>query len=1439
MSDTTIESLQIEVQSSSDSAIKSIENLSSTLGKLKNATKGLGLTGVANQVRNLDTALKGVDASSADKLDKLATSLQKLSGLGSLKISSSVGNQIRNIGSAATSLNGVDFSGVGNLSKALEPLGNISKASGLQSVITQLGKLPQLAITLNSINWSQFTAQMQKFSTAIAPLTTQLGTIGTALARLPSNMRQLVSTTNSLTTANNRASTSYINLWAKLRMAKAAVLGIARSIASCITKSNEYIENVNLFTASMGRYADEAKRYAETVGDVLGIDPGEFMRNEGVFMTITKGFGVVEDRAYIMAKNLTQLGYDLSSFFNISFEDSMQKLQSGISGELEPLRRLGYDLSQARLQQEALNLGITKSISSMTQAEKAQLRYHAIMTQVTVAQGDLSRTLNAPANQLRILKAQVTQCARALGNVFIPVLNAVLPYLIAFAKVLRMVINLIGKFVGFELPEIDYSGITSGADAMGDLTDNTDEAGKAAKKLKNALTGIDELNIISPDDGSGTAGGGNGLIGGGDLGFDLPEYDFLGDAITNKVDDLVKKFKEWAGLTDDIDTWAEFLHTKLGRILILIGEIAAGLALWKLTKSFLDGMNWIAGLQKNGLGSAVPLAIGLTLTITGLVIEWTGLTSIIKDGIDKLNLGETIGGAIMTTIGGGFIGKAAAGWLAKAGITSAAVEGGMGTALAGALFGGGIAAVVAGLPAFAVGIYSAIKEGLNFLNGFLVEFGATLTGAGAGAIGAALGAWGGPVGIAVGALIGVVVGALVDLGIYLAQNWDDVKDWIKNVGGSIKTFFTETVPGFFKELPGKISEGWKKAIQPIKDFDWKQFGYDCGKNVGEFVKKVGESMKKFFTQTLPDVWKKVKESFKTFFTDTLPKFFTETIPEFFTTVKESFVTFFTETLPEALSDIGKWFKDVGQAIWDGICEGWNTAIQAVKDFVSGFIQGFKDALGIHSPSTVFRDEVGKFIAEGILEGILAPFKKIGQWVMDNIVDPIAEVVKKNPIKQGIELVKKGWDSVKTWIGNIPTLDQAIKLVKEAWNSVKEWIGNIPILNQGIQLVKHLWSTVKGWIGNIPTLEQGIKLVKSAWNSVKEWIGNIPVLEQGIKLVKSLWTTVKNWVGDIPVLDQGIKLVKSAWTSVKTWIGNIPVLDQGIKLVKSAWTTVANWIGNIPVLNQAIGLAKSAWSTVSAWVSNNMGNAVNKAIGLAKSGWDTVAKWVSDRIGGSVSVTVNLLKGWAGTIKKWLGFEDGGVMTDKGVLFNAGGGIYNRGIPMYAGGTNKAPNHGSLFVAGENGAEMVGHIKGRTEVMNRFQLADVMFNSIVGGMSPFTEGMIRQLAVSANGVINAVLVGANMVSDNLATPGSYDPSNTLVDYMYDGTAQARRASEGSMYADMRDFYRDYVEPSINRMVTATERQADKEEQTVVQIGGRTITDAVERQQSANGYKFATV
>ncbi len=1386
MSDVTIESLQLEVQAPSDSAAKSIENLSATLGKLKTATKGIGLTGVAKQVQTLDTALKSVDGSSADKISKLADSLSKLSNLGKIKISSSIGNQLRNIGTNALALNGADFSGVTNLATALSSLTGLGK-SNLKSFTKELGELPNLAQTLNAMDIPRFSSQLNQLASALAPLANQLNTVSTAFSRLPQNISRTVTATNRMTTANNAASTSYINLWAKLRMARAAVLSIGRAIGSWITKSNEYIESLNIFNVALADYSKEAMEYASKVEDALGIDPGDFIKNWGVFMTIVDGFGVASDRAYIMSKNLTQLAYDINSFYgeamDVSLEDAMQKLTSGISGELEPLRRLGYDLSQAKLQATALSLGIDKTVQSMTQAEKAELRYYAIMTQVTAAQGDFARTLSSPANQLRVLKAQVAQVVRALGNIFIPVLNVTLPYLIAFAKVLKEVINLIGKFVGFELPEVDYSGINAGSSAIEDLTDAENDATKAAKKLKNAMLGIDELNIISPTEGADSSSIGD-LMGGG-FGFELPEYNFIDSAVNQKIDELVKKFKEWAGLTEDIDTWSEFFHTKLGRILILVGEIAAGFLAWKLSKSFLNGLAYLQTIKNLGLTTPLTVAAGLVVTITGMVIEWTALKSIIQDGIDNLNFGQTIGGAIATAIGSSFIGKAASGLLAKAGITSAAIEAGMGASLAGALFTGGIGAVVAGLPAFIVGIYSSIKEGLSWLSGSLTAFGSTLTGLGAGAIGAALGAWGGPIGMGIGALIGLVVGLLTDLGIAIYQNWDSISAWAKKTGKKIKEWFSdrladvkafpkkvvnafknfpqkleqisESVGAWLDGLPGEIkswfsglatnvSEWFDNLWKPIKDYDWKNLGKDLGNKLGNALK----SAVTFVTQTLPkkigELTDTIKAALRTFFTKSLPQFFTEWLPDVIQTVADFFGTL-PERIGQVISSVWSGFIDIGSTIIEGIFEGIKSIGTAIDDFVNGLVEGFCDALDI------------------------------SEW----------------------------WGDVKKW-----------------W--AKQTAGGVSV-------------------------EAAVELVKKGWENVKDWIGHIPTLSQYIQLLKEKWTTVKQWIGNIPVLDQGIKLVKSMWTSVKSWIGNIPVLNQGIALAKSAWTTVKQWIGNIPTLSQAISLIKSGWDKVSSWVSNYMGGAVNKYIGLAKS-WSSVASWVSNYIGGSVSVTVNLLKGWYGSIKSWLGLSSGGTVSASGAfkLFASGGTIDSMGrswwdsVPKYATGTPSAGVHGSLFVAGEAGAELVGHVNGTTEVLNQFQLARVMHSSIVSGMAQFTSywrSLNSQMAVCANAIIRTILVSTDVINTNAVNSNPYDPSGVLAQTIYEDwkNSHGRYETDDYSYENLKAFYHECLEPSINRMVTATETQANKAEQTLVQIGNRTINDAVVTQQKANGYVFA--
>ena len=355
----------------------------------------------------------------------------------------------------------------------------------------------------------------------------------------------------------------------------------------------------------------------------MGIDPAQWLRNQGIFNTLLTGFGDTAERAQLMSQNLTQLGYDLSSYANIPIEDAMQKLQSGISGELEPLRRLGYDLSQAKLQQTALNLGIKESVANMTQAEKAELRYYAIMTQVTTAQGDMARTLEAPANQLRILQAQLTQAARAIGNIFIPALNAILPYAIAVVQVIREIANALANLAGFKLTEVDYSGVNSAAVGAGSLADNLDDAAGAAKKLKQYTAGFDELNVFAPNTGSGSGAGAGGA---GGFDFDLPTYDFLGDAVQTRIGEIKKMIEDTLA---EITTIVSGFMLAVGAILVVTGvNIPLGVGLMAAGAVGLAatvGLNWTA--MSSELASTLALITGVVggfLLALGAIMAFSG-----------------------------------------------------------------------------------------------------------------------------------------------------------------------------------------------------------------------------------------------------------------------------------------------------------------------------------------------------------------------------------------------------------------------------------------------------------------------------------------------------------------------------------------------------------------------------------------------------------------------------------------------------------------------------------------------------------------------------------------------------------------------------------------------------------------------------------------------
>lgn len=625
-----IQGLEFQIVNDSTQAVAGLQNLINTLNRLKTATNGgaTGLSKTAQGIRELSNSLKGLNSGDASqKITRLTNALTALSQVGNVKISSSIANQLTAINTALAGLKWTDGDKLTSLANGLRPLSELGKAN-MTTFINQLSKLPKVIEDLEAADIDKFTQQMTALAAAMKPFADEMQKVSNGFSAFPSKIQKLITSTEKYNASARKATSTTGKFTSGLKALNVAAVAITfrkigHFIAQAITESNKYQEDLNLFTVALGQYAAEAQNYAEKVSDVMGIDPAQWLRNQGVFNTLLTGFGDTAERAQLMSQNLTQLGYDISSFFNISIEDAMQKLQSGISGELEPLRRLGYDLSQARLEQTALNLGIKESVANMTQAEKAELRYYAIMTQVTTAQGDMARTLEAPANQLRILQAQLTQAARAIGNIFIPALNAILPYAIAVVQVIREIANALANLAGFKLTEVDYSGVNSAAVGAGSLADNLDDAAGAAKKLKQYTAGFDELNVFAPNTGSGS-GAGSGGAGGFD--FDLPTYDFLGDAVQTRIGEIKKMIEDTLA---EITTIVSGFMLAVGAILVVTGvNIPLGVGLMAAGAVGLAatvGLNWTA--MSSELASTLALITGVVggfLLALGAIMAFSG-----------------------------------------------------------------------------------------------------------------------------------------------------------------------------------------------------------------------------------------------------------------------------------------------------------------------------------------------------------------------------------------------------------------------------------------------------------------------------------------------------------------------------------------------------------------------------------------------------------------------------------------------------------------------------------------------------------------------------------------------------------------------------------------------------------------------------------------------
>ena len=1233
-------------------ALDSLRDVTDSFNSLSTIQAPKGLSSTINALKKIPDTMSGMDSVNSD-LTQTKAVLASFNTLPTVTVPDGLTkmvNTLRRIPTVIAETNKADYKGLGDnireIMNALAPLSllDISGLKGLSSAFTALNKVPDLSEKLKAADLDSFADFCHKISAALTPLASQLDKVGNAFAKLPPQLSKVVTQANRVTAANERQKKSYMSLSSQLNgfMRSAAKLvslkAIATYLGNATEKFNSYYEAANLFGVSMKGLTGEASTFINKMETLLGIDPTEAMNNMATIQGLTTSFGMASDKAYVLSKNLTQLGYDLASLKNIPVAESFTKIQAAISGELEPIRRLGVDISNARLQQELLNLGYSQSVSTLSQADKAVLRYIAIMKQTTDAQGDFARTIDSPSNQIKILKAQLNSLSRSVGSLLYPALKSILPPLIAAVELVKELVTGIASLMGVKVEFPDFSSASDDVSGVTDALDDTTKAtGKAAKAFKNYIMGFDELNVIQKNSDSSGSGSGSGATGNilGDV--DLSGYDMFKNYVGSSVDEIKEKIKG---------------------LLPIIEAVAGAFAVWQLgnfikqIRQVIDGMN---SIQK----AAAMVAV--------LVVEWAITQklsdSFLKTGDTTKLFGEwltaaaaAIGGyallgpegaslalvvnavaqleSIKTNLSEGVV-KAtdASVWLQ--GISAAVTAG-----IAGAVFTKTAAGFSLGISVGAVLALSAITyggtKGGSINPGDSVDALLTaLTAAAGGFTGVTLAlAAGASVPVAGAALVlGVGVGVVLEqLGVTFGKKdrIKEIEDYIKryedagyttlaihyrlkNLGfsdnevkmaeqGIDSTFeifnytFNEKLEALnswwskkwdgFKENVGK---SWNSLTTFASDY-WQNNSLIHGlidqtnQNVSDLKKslgKVGEA----FNQRVKDIEESAAKAGKAaaeWVNGVLDKF-REKRQEFF--------------------DAG---KNLIQGFIDGIKDLRDKAISAVTGIADSAVDKFKTLLGIHSPSTVFAG-LGGYLVEGLANGITAA-KGMAEQAMQGLSDAV--------IALGQQLTQDNYgigdaNIAMTANGDETSLEKTAmslrNVLSNVGGSLSDWLKKIKSVftdfSDGINAVSDVGKKIsQGFTDSISALSNTSKSIVETKKAFKSVFSDIKTY------VKSSIAEVENeyhYNGALSAAGLAIqKAFEGAYlaldkvsTAVKSLSGTIDSIKNVVKTFNDLKTKVGEVIDQVPVL-------KDAYNGLKTFFSNLFG-ADSGVVKIVSDGWDLI------------------------------------------------------------------------------------------------------------------------------------------------------------------------------------------------------------------------------------------
>lgn len=406
-----------------------------------------------------------------------------------------------------------------------------------------------------------------------------------------------------------------------------AALGIGKVIKDSIITAMDSIESDSMFDTVFGSLANDVRQWSEELQSTLGLNGYAIRENVATLYNMTQSMGLASNKALTLSKDMTLLAEDMASFYNISSDEAFNKIRSGLTGETEPLKALGILVDDATIKQYAYANGIAKTGSELSNTEKVMARYIAIQQQTATASGDLARTLNSPANQLRVLQNNLNLLKIELGNAFMPIVQVVLPILNSFVQALVKVTSVVARFMNALFGTSASSSAGSTADAIGGVStavngvsDAYNDAGKSAKKAakdaKGFLAGFDEINKVNQNSSDSDSDSGSGSSGSGAGGIDIPTFNI--EDQEGALSQLAGKVEEFAlKVRNAFISLADFIREHKEIIISIIGGLIAGIS------AFFIAVNWplITATFSSAISSCTTGIIGLIKAIRFVGLE--------------------------------------------------------------------------------------------------------------------------------------------------------------------------------------------------------------------------------------------------------------------------------------------------------------------------------------------------------------------------------------------------------------------------------------------------------------------------------------------------------------------------------------------------------------------------------------------------------------------------------------------------------------------------------------------------------------------------------------------------------------------------------------------------------------------------------------------------